>query len=93
MKLEKIIALIEKAGFKYKAAGKRVGVFEEHEVSHYEKGIDIDRDPQFIQLALPKGEKERVNVSFSLNVPSKLRDEVYAIMNEPADEVENTLGM
>lgn len=91
MRLEKIIALIEKAGFKFTIEGKGCGLFEGHQISHFEKGAN--RNPQLIQLALLDAKKDIVGVTFSINVPVKLRDEVYAIMNEPTATVENKFGM
>ncbi|WP_298624559.1 hypothetical protein [uncultured Legionella sp.] len=91
MKLDEIVALIEKAGFKSKAEGRGIGSFEGYQVMHFEK--DIYKEFQCIQLAFTDIKKDAVTASFSINVPLKLRDAVYEIMNEPAVSTEHTLKM
>ncbi len=91
MKFEKIVDLIKTAGFTFINEGRGIGAFEGYQAFHYSKGLA--RNTQCIQLAQLDIQKDIVGVVFSNNIPEKLRDEVYVIINEPTSKDEIALTM
>ncbi|KTD63667.1 hypothetical protein Lsan_1100 [Legionella santicrucis] len=87
MKYKKIKELIEKAGFYYVDEGRGIGLAEGKNVAYYQKdSYGVTRQQQSICLATDKENEEDILPIFSINVPEKLRDAVYEIMNAPSEE-------
>lgn len=90
MKFEKIEAFLKKAGFRFIGQGVGVGIVEERPSYLYQKNI-TGNNPQMIQLAVSRVNKDDIRLIFSNNVPERIRDSIYNITNENVLDNENTI--
>lgn len=89
MKYKKIIKLIETAGFKYVGEKPGTDLTEGKKIRNYQTpGIGGVKERQIIHLVINDRNEEDFFPMFSLSVPQKLRDDVYAMMNVPSDELQ-----
>lgn len=86
MKFEQIDAALKRAGFQLinegtEYEGTGFGIAAEGRSYLYQKGISA-RTSQTIQVVVSAKDENIVKPIFSLNVPVKVRDLIYAITNE-----------
>ncbi|KTD20214.1 Uncharacterised protein [Legionella lansingensis] len=91
MKLERITALINKAGYAYIGEGRGIGQAEGKKVECFQKKGLYSSD--VIQLVIMDEKKDEILPVFSVNVPITLRDAVYAIMNDHTLAAENSMQL
>ena len=90
MKFEKIEQFLHKAGFQFIQEGIGFGAVKGRPAYLYQKNIS-GNTPQMIQLTTASENKDDVYPIFSINVPQKVRDSIYNILNDRVIEQEHVM--